>query len=329
MKAGLSLFRKKKKRDRRNVPQPCRTVPVFWGTRAQQQRWASSLPMNTVIMSVPQQEAWVVERMGRFHRILEPGLNLLIPILDRIRYVQSLKEIVIDVPEQSAVSLDNVKLQVDGVLHMRILDPFKASYGVEDLEYAVTQLAQTTMRSELGKFTLNEVLRERESLKANILHLINLTSDNWGIRCLRYEIKDIDIPPHVQESMQMPVVAEWKKRGMVVESEGMKESAIIVAEGCKQAQIIIATGEAIALLIKAEAKAKAISILADELSQKSCWSISNFVRFVLRVRVNQNGNAATSLAKRYISAFSNLEKTPSNTIILPSNTGDVSRMVTQ
>ncbi|XP_051972726.1 stomatin-like protein 2, mitochondrial [Xyrauchen texanus] len=297
------------------------TVPALWGTRAQQ-RWASSLPMNTVVLFVPQQEAWVVERMGRFHRILEPGLNFLIPILDRVRYVQSLKEIVIDVPEQSAVSLDNVTLQIDGVLYLRILDPFKASYGVEDPEYAVTQLAQTTMRSELGKLTLDKVFRERESLNSNIVHSINQASDEWGIRCLRYEIKDINVPPRVKESMQMQVEAERKKRATILESEGNREAAINVAEGRKQAQILAsegekaerinnAAGEANAVLAKAEAKAKAIRLLSEALTQ-------------------QNGDAAASftVAEQYVSAFSSLAK-ESNTILLPSNTGDMSSMVTQ
>ncbi|KAF4108040.1 stomatin-like protein 2, mitochondrial [Onychostoma macrolepis] len=297
------------------------TVPALWGTRAQQ-RWASSLPMNTVVLFVPQQEAWVVERMGRFHRILEPGLNFLIPILDRVRYVQSLKEIVIDVPEQSAVSLDNVTLQIDGVLYLRILDPFKASYGVEDPEYAVTQLAQTTMRSELGKLTLDKVFRERECLNSNIVQSINQASDEWGIRCLRYEIKDIHVPPRVKESMQMQVEAERKKRATVLESEGTREAAINVAEGCKQAQILAsegqkaeqinkAAGEANAILAKSEARAKAIGLLSEALTQ-------------------QNGNAAASftVAEQYVSAFSNLAK-ESNTILLPSNTGDISSMVTQ
>ncbi|KAL0965562.1 hypothetical protein UPYG_G00282980 [Umbra pygmaea] len=305
------------KHSQRSVPK----VPELWATPAQQ-RWASSLPMNTVVLFVPQQESWVVERMGRFHRILEPGLNILIPVLDKIRYVQSLKEIVIDVPEQSAVSLDNVTLQIDGVLYLRILDPFKASYGVEDPEYAVTQLAQTTMRSELGKLTLDKVFRERETLNTNIVHSINQASDDWGIRCLRYEIKDIHVPPRVKESMQMQVEAERKKRATVLESEGHKEAAINVAEGRKQAQILAsegekteqinkAAGEANAVLAKAEAKARAIRVLSDALAE-------------------QNGNAAASLsvAEQYVSAFSNLAK-ESNTILLPSNSGDISGMVTQ
>ncbi|KAK1334352.1 hypothetical protein QTO34_005356 [Cnephaeus nilssonii] len=275
-------------------------------------RASSGLPRNTVVLFVPQQEAWVVERMGRFHRILEPGLNILIPVLDRIRYVQSLKEIVINVPEQSAVTLDNVTLQIDGVLYLRIMDPYKASYGVEDPEYAVTQLAQTTMRSELGKLSLDKVFRERESLNANIVDAINQAADCWGIRCLRYEIKDIHVPPRVKESMQMQVEAERRKRATVLESEGTRESAINVAEGKKQAQILAseaekaeqinqAAGEASAVLAKAKAKAEAIRILAAALTQ-------------------HNGDAAASLtvAEQYVSAFSKLAK-DSNTILLPSN----------
>ncbi|OPJ75423.1 stomatin-like protein 2, mitochondrial [Patagioenas fasciata monilis] len=285
-------------------------------------RLTSGLPMNIGVLFVPQQEAWVVERMGKFHRILEPGLNFLIPLLDRIRYVQSLKEIVINVPEQSAVTLDNVTLQIDGVLYLRVMDPYKASYGVEDPEYAVTQLAQTTMRSELGKLSLDRVFRERESLNANIVDAINQASDCWGIRCLRYEIKDIHVPPRVKESMQMQVEAERRKRAMVLESEGTRESAINVAEGQKQAQILAseaqkaeqinkAAGEANAVLVKAKAKAEAIQLLAAALAQ-------------------QHGSAAASLsvAEQYVSAFSKLAK-DSNTILLPTNTGDVTNMVAQ
>ncbi|KAM9262115.1 stomatin-like protein 2, mitochondrial isoform 2-T2 [Morus bassanus] len=225
--------------------------------------------MNIGVLFVPQQEAWVVERMGKFHRILEP-----------------------------------------------------ASYGVEDPEYAVTQLAQTTMRSELGKLSLDRVFRERESLNANIVDAINQASDCWGIRCLRYEIKDIHVPPRVKESMQMQVEAERRKRAMVLESEGTRESAINVAEGQKQAQILAseaekaeqinkAAGEANAVLVKARAKAEAIQLLAAALAQ-------------------QHGSAAASLsvAEQYVSAFSKLAK-DSNTVLLPANAGDVTNMVAQ
>nr|XP_009683685.1 PREDICTED: stomatin-like protein 2, mitochondrial isoform X1 [Struthio camelus australis] len=202
------------------------------------------------------------------------------------------------------------------------MDPYKASYGVEDPEYAVTQLAQTTMRSELGKLSLDRVFRERESLNASIVDAINQASDYWGIRCLRYEIKDIHVPPRVKESMQMQVEAERRKRATVLESEGTRESAINVAEGQKQAQILAseaekaeqinkAAGEANAMLVKARAKAEAIQLLAAALAQ-------------------QHGNAAASLsvAEQYVSAFSKLAK-DSNTVLLPANTGDVTNMVAQ
>ncbi|KFW71632.1 hypothetical protein AS28_12835, partial [Pygoscelis adeliae] len=221
-------------------------------------RLNSGLPMNIGVLFVPQQEAWVVERMGKFHRILEPGLNFLIPLLDRIRYVQSLKEIVINVPEQSAVTLDNVTLQIDGVLYLRVMDPYKR----------LVALCRSLCVSQ-----------ERESLNANIVDAINQASDCWGIRCLRYEIKDIHVPPRVKESMQMQVEAERRKRATVLESEGTRESAINVAEGQKQAQILAseaekaeqinkAAGEANAMLVKARAKAEAIQLLAAALAQQ-------------------------------------------------------------
>ncbi|GBP13906.1 Stomatin-like protein 2, mitochondrial [Eumeta japonica] len=182
--------------------------------------------------------SWIVERMGRFHRILEPGLNLLWPIVDRVKYVQSLKEIAIDVPKQSAITSDNVTLSIDGVLYLRIVDPYLASYGVEDPEFAITQLAQTTMRSELGKISLDKVFRERESLNVSIVDVINKASEAWGIACLRYEIRDIKLPARVQEAMQMQVEAERRKRAAILESEGVRAADINVAEGKRQARIL-------------------------------------------------------------------------------------------
>jgi len=285
-------------------------------------RYRSSTPLNTAIMFVPQQEAWVVERMGKYHRILQPGLNFLIPILDKIRYVQSLKEIAIDIPQQSAITLDNVNLNIDGVLYLRILDAYKASYGVEDPEFAITQLAQTTMRSELGKISLDSVFRERESLNIAIVEAINKASLAWGITCLRYEIRDIKLPSRVQEAMQMQVEAERKKRAAILESEGMREAEINVAEGKKRSQILAseawkteqinkAQGEASAILAKAQARSKSLRLVADALSK------------------SHGGHAASfQVAEQYIGAFSKLAKT-GNTILLPSNTGDAGSMVAQ
>ncbi|KAB7506942.1 Stomatin-like protein 2, mitochondrial [Armadillidium nasatum] len=176
----------------KSVINPCRII--LNSTRNSQNqnlrfvRWRSHLPFNTAILFVPQQEAWVVERMGKYHRILDPGVNFLIPVIDSVKYVQSLKEITIDIPKQAAITSDNVNLNIDGVLYLRIIDPYRASYGVEDPEFAITQLAQTTMRSEIGKISLDYVFRERESLNVEIVRAINKASEAWGITCLRYEI---------------------------------------------------------------------------------------------------------------------------------------------
>ncbi|XP_065649563.1 stomatin-like protein 2, mitochondrial [Hydra vulgaris] len=258
------------------------------------------LPVNTGIKFVPQQEAWIVERFGKYKETLLPGLNLLIPIIDEIKYVQSLKEIASEVPQQSAITKDNVTLHLDGVLYFRVVDPYQASYGVEDPHFAITQLAQTTMRSELGKMALDEVFKERDTLNLMIVEAINSAAKVWGIRCLRYEIRDIQLPEKVRESMQMQVEAERRKRATVLESEGQRES-----------QINRATGEANAIMAKAKARAEAINLISNALNQTS-----------------GNQAAALSVAEQYIQAFGNLAKT-STTVILPSNTNDISSMVVQ
>ncbi|XP_069672888.1 stomatin-like protein 2, mitochondrial [Periplaneta americana] len=285
-------------------------------------RCKGSTPINTVIMFVPQQEAWIVERMGKFHRILEPGLNILIPVVDKVKYVQSLKEIAIDVPKQSAITSDNVTLSIDGVLYLRILNPYLASYGVEDPEFAITQLAQTTMRSELGKISLDNVFRERESLNVSIVESINKASEAWGITCLRYEIRDIKLPSRVQEAMQMQVEAERKKRAAILESEGTREADINVAEGKRQARILAseaerqeqinkASGEAQAMLAIAEARAKGLELVAKPLKTK-----------------DGKNAASLNVAELYVHAFQKLAQ-KGNTLILPNNVGDVTSAVTQ
>ncbi|XP_046970124.1 stomatin-like protein 2, mitochondrial isoform X1 [Vanessa cardui] len=285
-------------------------------------RHRSTTPLNTIVMFVPQQEAWIVERMGKFHRILEPGLNLLWPVVDKIKYVQSLKEIAIDVPKQSAITSDNVTLSIDGVLYLRIIDPYLASYGVEDPEFAITQLAQTTMRSELGQISLDKVFRERESLNVSIVHAINKASEAWGITCLRYEIRDIKLPTRVHEAMQMQVEAERRKRAAILESEGVRAADINVAEGKRQARILAseaekqeqinkASGEAQAMLAVAEARARGLTMIASALSNP------------------ESKNAASlTLAEQYVAAFNKLART-TNTLILPANAGDVTNLVGQ
>ncbi|KAK0050883.1 stomatin-like protein 2 mitochondrial [Biomphalaria pfeifferi] len=285
-------------------------------------RQRSRLPINTVILFVPQQEAWVIERFGKFNQILQPGLNFILPVIDGIKYVQSLKEIAIDVPHQAAITLDNVTLTMDAVLYLKVVDPYKASYGVEDPEYAITQLAQTTMRSEIGKIALDTVFRERESLNIAIVDAINHASNAWGIKCMRYEIRDMKLPTKVQEAMQTQVEAERKKRAAILESEGIREAEINVAEGKKKSRILNseahraeqinqAEGEAEAILAKARARAASIELISDALAK-------------------ENGLNAVSMniAEQYVKAFSNLAK-ESNTVVLPVNTNDVSGMVTQ
>jgi len=259
-----------------------------------------SLPHNTIVKFVPQQEAWIIERFGKYHETLLPGLNILLPVVDEIKYVQSLKEIASEVPQQTAITKDNVTLHLDGILYFRVIDPYKASYGVEDPLFAITQLAQTTMRSELGKIALDDVFRERDALNLSIVESINSAASVWGIKCLRYEIRDIQLPTKVLESMQMQVEAERKKRATVLESEGERES-----------QINRATGEANAILAKANARAEAIERISSALSQKS-----------------GERAASLSVAEQYIQAFSKLAKT-TNTVVLPANVGDASSMVAQ
>lgn len=282
----------------------------------------SSLPANTVVKFVPQQTAWIVERMGRFNRILEPGLAILVPVIDRIAYVKSLKENAMEIPSQSAITADNVTLELDGILYTRVFDPFKASYGVEDADYAITQLAQTTMRSEIGQLTLDHVLKERAALNTNITQAINEAAADWGIRCLRYEIRDIHAPGPVVEAMHRQVTAERSKRAEILDSEGQRQSAINIAEGRKQSvilaseaikaeQINAASGEAEAILLKAKATAAGIDAVAKSLSEG---------------KQSAQGAVSLSVAEKYVDAFGKLAK-EGTSVVVPGNVGDIGSMI--
>jgi len=283
---------------------------------------STGTPVNVGVMFVPQQEAWLVERMGKFNTILEPGLNFLIPILDKVKYVQSLKEIAIDIPGQQAISMDNVAINIDGILYLRIMDPYKASYGIEDPEFAITQLAQTTMRSEIGKISLDMLFKERENLNIQIVRAINAASEAWGIQSMRYEIRDIRLPERIQEAMQMQVEAERKKRAAILESEGIRSAEINVAEGRKQSAILKSEAEKAQLINEAEGQARAV-IVAGEARAKSLQAVAEALGGA------QGGQAASlAVAENYVKAFGELAK-ESNTLLLPSNAGDVTGMVTQ
>lgn len=259
--------------------------------------------------------------MGRFNRILEPGLAILVPFIDRIKYVKSLKESAVEVPSQNAITADNVTLEMDGVLYLRIFDAYKASYGVEDAEYAISQLAQTTMRSEIGQMSLDHVLRERQSLNNNITRAINEAAEDWGIKCLRYEIRDIHPPANVLEAMHRQVSAERSKRAEILESEGHRQSNINKAEGEKQSTILAseaikaeninkAAGESEAILLRAKASSEGIKKIAQAIEQ------------------TPGGKDAVSLqvAEKYVDAFSKLAK-ESNTVVVPADIGNFGSLI--
>jgi len=215
------------------------------------------------IKFVPQNRAIVVERFGKFNKTMVAGLNVLFPFIDKVAYDLSLKEHAYDVPSQAAITKDNISLVVDGVLYLKLLDAYKASYGVDNYVYAVTQLAQTTMRSEIGKIDLDKTFEERESLNINIVNAINLASEPWGVQVMRYEIKDIEPPRTILDAMERQMKAEREKRATILESEGNRQSAINVAEGAKQAQVLSAEADKAEQILRAEGEAQAIIAVAD------------------------------------------------------------------
>ena len=212
---------------------------------------------------VPQNTALVVERFGKYRTTMEAGLNFLVPFIDRVAYNQTLKEQAVDVPSQGAITRDNISLVVDGVLYIKMVDPYKASYGVENYVYAVTQLAQTTMRSEIGKIELDKTFEEREALNTNIVAQINDAATPWGVMVMRYEIKDIDPPRTVLDAMERQMKAEREKRAVVLESEGARQSAINVAEGQRQSRVLAAEAEKAEQILRAEGEANAILAVAE------------------------------------------------------------------
>jgi regulator of protease activity HflC (stomatin/prohibitin superfamily) len=269
---------------------------------------------------VPQQNAWVVERLGKFHAVLQPGLNIVIPFVDRLAYKHSLKEVPLDTPSQVCITRDNTQLQVDGVLYFQVTDPQRASYGASNYILAITQLAQTTLRSVIGKLELDKTFEEREFINHSVVSAIDEAAMNWGVKVLRYEIKDITPPNAILHAMQAQITAEREKRALIASSEGRKqeqiniatgarEAAIAKSEGEKQAQINVALGEASAIVAIAEATAKAIRQVAQATREPGGMEAVNL-----------------KVAERYVDAFSNLAK-QNNTLIVPANLGDVAGLI--
>ncbi len=272
---------------------------------------------------VPHHEVWIVQRLGRFKKVLPPGLNWVIPGVDQVAYRHSLKEEAIDVPEQTAVTQDNVNVTLDGIVYVKIIDPIAASYGVKDPFHALTQLVQTNMRSEIGKIPLDETFEERETLNAHIVNSINQASLAWGIRCMRYEIKDIKMPEDIRKAMELQMTAERQKRARILESEGVRQAHINESEGQRQAQINLAEGHRAQIVLESEAgqvdrvnRAKGDAEAIEALAVATARGISEIASVL--ASVNGEKAAALQVAEKYIEAFKQLAK-EGNTIVLPSN----------
>jgi len=269
---------------------------------------------------VPQQSAWVVERLGKFHQILEPGLNVIIPFIDRVAYRHSLKEVPLDVAEQVCITKDNTQLVVDGLIYFQVTDPRLASYGTSDYVTAIVQLAQTTLRSEVGKMELDQSLQSRDVINRQIVAVLDEAGRSWGVKVLRYEVKNLTPPEVILRAMQAQITAEREKRALIAKSEGEKQQEINLAEGEKQAAILTSEGQKQSAINKAQGEATALRLVAD--------ATAAAVTAVADAIGKEGGLQAANLkvAELYIGAFGNLAKT-NNTMIVPSNLADVASVV--
>ena len=269
---------------------------------------------------VPQQNAWVVERLGKYHATLAPGLNIVVPFIDRIAYKHSLKEIPLDVPPQVCITKDNTQLQVDGILYFQVTDAMRASYGSSNFIQAITQLAQTTLRSVIGRMELDKTFEERDHINTTIVNAIDESAANWGVKVLRYEIKDLTPPAEILQAMQAQITAERGKRALIAASEGRRQEQINIASGEREAKIARSEGDQQAAVNRAHGEATAIVALAE--------ASAAALRQVGAAINAPGGMDAVSLrvAEHYVDAFANLAKT-NNTLIVPANLGDMSTVI--
>jgi regulator of protease activity HflC (stomatin/prohibitin superfamily) len=276
--------------------------------------------VSKTLKVVPQQNAWIKERLGKYDSTLVPGLHFIMPFVDRVAYKHSLKEIPMDVPSQVCITKDNTQLTVDGVLYFQVTDPMRASYGSSNYIIAITQLAQTTLRSVIGKLELDRTFEERGVINSSVVAALDEAAHNWGVKVLRYEIKDLTPPKDILHAMQQQITAEREKRGLIAASEGRKqeqiniatgerESSIARSEGEKQAAINRAEGEASAIVAVARANAEAISTVAAAIQQNGGIDAVNL-----------------KVAEQYVQAFEELAKS-TNTLIVPANMGDLAGMI--
>ncbi|AQV94295.1 paraslipin [Cupriavidus necator] len=272
------------------------------------------------IKIVPQQHAWVLERLGRYHATLTPGLSIVVPFVDRVAYKHVLKEIPLDVPSQVCITKDNTQLQVDGVLYFQVTDPMKASYGSSNFVVAITQLSQTTLRSVIGKLELDKTFEERAFINHSVVNALDEAASNWGVKVLRYEIKDLTPPKEILHAMQAQITAEREKRALIAASEGKRQEQINLATGAREAAIQKSEGERQAAINRAQGEASAILAVAEANAQ-AIQKIGNAIR-------TEGGMDAVNLkvAEEYVAAFGNLAK-QGNTLIVPGNLGEMSSMI--
>ncbi|WP_273260778.1 SPFH/Band 7/PHB domain protein [Lautropia mirabilis] len=269
---------------------------------------------------VPQQHAWVVERLGKFDRILMPGLNIIVPFIDRVAYKHELKEFPLDVPSQVCITRDNTQLQVDGVLYFQVTDPMRASYGSSNYIDAITQLAQTSLRSVIGRMELDKTFEEREAINLAVVSVLDEAATNWGVKVLRYEIKDLTPPAEILRAMQAQITAEREKRAVIAASEGRRQEQINIASGEREAAIQRSEGERQAAINRAQGEAASISAIAEATAQ-AIERVGNAARL-------PGGDTAVNLrvAEQYVEAFAQLART-NNTMIVPANLGDVAGLI--
>lgn len=276
--------------------------------------------VSRIARVVPQQQAWVVERLGKYADTLQAGFHILVPFLDVVRYKHSLKEVALEVPEQVCITKDNVQVAVDGVLYFKVLDPQRASYGISDYNYAISQLAQTNLRSEIGKIELDRTFEERTNINSAVVSEVDKASEAWGVKVLRYEIKNITPPQDVLAAMEKQMRAEREKRATILQSEGQRDAAINSAEGEKQQVIKASEAKKQQAINEAEGQAAAILSVATATAEG--------IRKVAEVIKMSGGEEAMQLrlAEQYIDKFGNIAKS-GNTLVVPANLADVSSMI--
>ncbi|HEY0139949.1 MAG TPA: SPFH domain-containing protein [Thermoanaerobaculia bacterium] len=276
--------------------------------------------ISKIVRVVPQQQAWVVERLGKYAGTLDAGLHILIPFMDTVRYKHTLKEVALDVPEQVCITKDNVQVAVDGVLYFKVMNPERASYGISDYTYAISQLAQTNLRSEIGKIDLDRTFEERTNINSQVVQEVDKASESWGVKVLRYEIKNITPPQDVLAAMEKQMRAEREKRAVILQSEGERDAAINTAEGQKQQVIKASEAKQQQQINEAAGQAAAIIAIANA-SAESIRKVAETIKM-------DGGHEAIQLriAEQYITEFGKLAKT-GNSMIVPANLSDVTSMI--